>query len=302
MSKKFLVLVNASAGTAKARGQRDLSSVLAAAFSARESDAEIRFLPAADFRKEIMEAREATFDGIIVGGGDGTIRTAASVLAGSKIPLGVLPLGTLNHFAKDLGIPLAPEDAIGIATEGNVARIDLGVVNDEIFINNSSIGIYPFLVLDRERMQEDEGKRKWHAALLAAIRALRKFPLRKLRVRVGAETVLHKSPVVFIGNNSYGLEPGKLGKRERMDEGELSVHVAKVGSRMGFAMLLLRGMLGLLRGSRDLKILRGVSAEVISKTSRLPVALDGEVEILVPPLRYSVRRRALQVFVPSERK
>lgn len=301
MRKKFLVLINASAGTAKARGREDLSSVLATAFSVRDADAEIRFLPAANFRKEIMVAREAAFDGIIVGGGDGTIRTAASVLAGSKMPLGVLPLGTLNHFAKDLGIPLALADAIGIATEGNIARIDLGVVNDEIFINNSSIGIYPFLVLDRERMQEDEGKRKWHAALLASIRALRKFPLRKLRVRVGAETVLHKSPVVFIGNNSYGLEPGKLGKRERMDEGELSVHVAKVESRMGFAVLLLRGMLGMLRGSRDLKILSGVSAEVVSKTSRLPVALDGEVEILVPPLRYSVRRRVLQVFVPDER-
>jgi len=278
-----------------------LSAALAAAFSSHDVDAEIRFLAADTFRDVVQAAREETLDGIVIGGGDGTIRTAASILAGSKVPLGVLPLGTLNHFAKDLGIPLALEDAVGVAAEGHVLHIDLGVVNDEIFINNSSIGMYPFLVLDRERMQEDEGKRKWHAALLAAIRTLRKFPLRKLRVRVGTEAVLHKSPLVFIGNNSYGLEPGKFGKRARIDAGELSVHVAKVESRIGFAMLLLRGMFGMLRSSRDLKILSGVSAEITSKTSRLPVALDGEVELLTPPLRYSIRKRVLQVFVPGER-
>ena len=205
----------------------------------------------------------------------------------------------LNHFAKDLGIPRKLEEAIGVIAAGRIARIDVGIVNDEIFINNSSIGIYPFLVLDRERMQE-EGKWKWHAAVLAALRALRRFPLRKLRVRAEDETILHRSPVVFIGNNQYGLEPGKLGTRERLDEGQLSIHVAKVESRRGFLLLVLRGMLGRLRASRDLRVLKARFAEVTSRTSRLPVALDGEVEIMTPPLRYAIRRQAWRVFVPEE--
>jgi diacylglycerol kinase family enzyme len=299
LPKKFVVFINAHAGTAKANGKEALRSRLAEIFAHEGSSADIHFPDPGELPLLLKEAREADLDGIIVGGGDGTIRTAAAALAGSKTPLGVLPLGTLNHFAKDLGLPLKLEEAAAVAAAGNVVRVDLGEVNGETFINNSSIGIYPFMVLDRERIQEEEGKRKWHAAFYAAIRAMKKFPLRKLRVRVENETVLHRSPVVFIGNNDYGLERGKVGTRERIDRGELSVHIAKVESRPGFLFLVLRGMLGTLRMSRDLKTLKGRFAEITSRTSRLPVALDGEVEMLQPPLRYVVKKQALKVFAPA---
>ncbi len=272
---------------------------LAEIFAQRGIEADFRFPHPEELSHLLQVARESEVDGIIVGGGDGTIRTAAAALAGSKIPLGVLPLGTLNHFSKDLGLPQKLEDAAQVIGTGNVARIDLGEVNGEVFINNSSIGIYPFMVLDRERIQEEEGKRKWHAAFYAAVRALRKFPLRKLRVRVENETVLHRSPIVFVGNNDYGLNSGQVGRRERLDRDELSVYVARVETRWGFLSLVLRGMLGKLRTSRDLKTLKGSFAEITSRTSRLPVALDGEVEILTPPLRYVIRKQALKVFVPE---
>jgi diacylglycerol kinase family enzyme len=299
LSGKFIAFINASAGTAKARGKEDLRALLSEIFVQHGIEAELRFPHAEELPHVLKQARESAFDGILVGGGDGTIRTAASVLAGSDIPLGVLPLGTLNHFAKDLGLPLKLEETIGVFAAGNVRSIDVGTVNGEIFINNSSIGIYPFLVLDRERMQE-EGKQKWHAALLAGFRALRKFPLRKLRVQVEGETIQHRTPIIFIGNNAYGVELGMVGKRERLDGGELSIHVAKTESREGFLLLVLRAMFGRLRTSRDLQVLHGSFAEVTTRTSRLPVALDGEVEILQPPLRYEIRRQALKVFVPKE--
>lgn len=300
MPKKFIAFINASAGTAKAKSKDDLRTLLAEIFAQHGIQADLRFPHAEELPHLLKEARESAVDGIIAGGGDGTIRTAAAALMGSKIPLGVLPLGTLNHFAKDLGLPLKLEDAAAVIAAGNVARVDAGEVNGEVFINNSSIGIYPFMVLDRERIQEEEGKRKWHAAFYAAIRAMKKFPLRKLRVRVENETALHRSPIVFIGNNDYGLDPGKIGKRERLDRGELSVHIARVESRHGFLLLVLRGMLGKLRMSRDLQTLKGRFAEITSRTSRLPVALDGEVKILTPPLRYVIKKQALKVFVPKE--
>lgn len=299
MSGKFIAFINASAGTAKAKDADALRASLAAAFAQHAMQVELRFPEADALAAMLQEAARSDADGILVGGGDGTIRTAAGVLAGSRMPLGVLPLGTLNHFAKDLGLPLKLEDAIGVIAAGRVAAIDVAAVNGEIFINNSSIGIYPFLVLDRERMQE-EGKRKWYAALLASARALRKFPLRKLRVRVAGETASHRTPVVFIGNNVYGLDAGEVGKRERLDAGELSVHIAKVESRAGFVGLVLRGMLGRLRASKDLQVLRATSAEITARTTRLPVALDGEVEMLQPPLRYQIRGKALRVFVPKD--
>jgi diacylglycerol kinase family enzyme len=300
LSGKFLAFINASAGTAKARGKEDLRALLSEIFGQHGIEAELRFPHAEELPHVLKQARECAVDGILVGGGDGTIRTAAGVLAGSGTPLGVLPLGTLNHFAKDLGLPLKLEDTIGVFAAGHVRSIDVGTVNGEIFINNSSIGIYPFLVLDRERMQEEEGKQKWHAALLAGFRALKKFPVRKLRVQVEGETIQHRTPIIFIGNNAYGLDLGTVGKRERLDGGELSIHVAKTESREGFLLLVLRAMFGRLRTSRDLQVLHGSFAEVTSRTSRLPVALDGEVEILQPPLRYEIRKQALKVFVPKE--
>ncbi len=299
MTKRFIAFINASAGAAKAKSKDDLRGSLAEIFNKYDIEADIRFPHAEELPHVLRKASETEIAGIIVGGGDGTIRTAAAALAGSKTPLGVLPLGTLNHFSKDLGLPQKLQDAVGVIAAGNVARVDVAEVNGEVFINNSSIGIYPFLVLDRERMQEEEGKQKWHAAIYAAVRAMKKFPLRKLRVRVENEMALHRSPIVFVGNNDYGLDAGKIGKRERIDRGELSIHIANVESRTGFLSLVLRGLLGKLKYSRDLKTLKGRFAEITSRTSRLPVALDGEVEFLQPPLRYIIRKQALQVFVPE---
>jgi len=299
LAKKFIAFINASAGTAKTKDKDELRGSLAELFGQFDIEADIRFPAGEELPRLLKEARESEIDGIVVGGGDGTIRTAAGALAGSRIPLGVLPLGTLNHFAKDLGLPLKLEEAIGVIGARNVARVDVADVNGEAFINNSSIGIYPFLVLDRERMQEEEGKRKWHAAFYAAIRAMKKFPLRRLKVRVEGDTSLHRSPVIFIGNNEYGGEGVALGKRDRLDRGELSIYIARVESRRGLLLLALRAMLGKLRYSRDLKMLKASSAEIVARTSRLPVALDGEVKILTPPLRYVIRRQALKVFVPK---
>ncbi len=299
LASRLSVFINASAGTAKAQDRQALEAALEEALSKHGLTAEINFPEGSDLAAAVKAARDSGADGIVVGGGDGTIRTAAAALAGSDVPLGVLPLGTLNHFAKDLGLPLKLEDAIGVFAARNIRAIDVAEVNGEIFINNSSIGIYPFLVLDRERMQE-EGKQKWHAAMLASIRALRKFPLRRLRVKVEGETILHRTPVIFVGNNAYGLDAGTTGKRERLDRGELSIHVAKVESRKGFLKLVLRGMLGRLRTSTDLQVINATSAEVTSRTSRMPVALDGEVEMLEPPLRYRIRKAALKVFVPVD--
>jgi diacylglycerol kinase family enzyme len=298
LPKQFIVFINASAGTAKSKSKDEWRELLKDAFAKHGVETDIRFPSGEEFSVELKEARDRSVDGVIVGGGDGSVRTAAAVLTGSKTALGVLPLGTLNHFAKDIGMPLKIEDAVEAIAGAEIQRIDVGVVNDEVFINNSSIGIYPFMVLDRERIQEEGGKWKWHAATLAAFRTLRKFPLRRLKIRIEGETALHRSPIVFIGNNEYSLEAASLAKRERLDRGELSIYIARVESRRGFMLLVLRAMLGKLKYSRDLQMLKSQSAEIISRTSRMPVALDGEVEILAPPLRYVIRKQALKVFVP----
>ena len=167
--------------------------------------AAFEFPPGSESRSAAERARQQVIDGkldaIVVGGGDGSVRTVASVLAGCDIPLGILPLGTLNHFARDLGIPLVAERAVAIIAAGEHHAVDVGEVNDVTFVNNASIGFYPYLVLERERRQRRKRLSKWTALMLAMPRVLRNLPLFRLTVAVEGTVGPCRSPCALVGNN-----------------------------------------------------------------------------------------------------
>jgi diacylglycerol kinase family enzyme len=299
---RVVVLLNASAGAIE-RDQGAAHNVLAAAFARYGMPAEVEFLSRAELnagaKRALQKVRDGAFDAIVAGGGDGTVRTIAMVLADSGVPLGIIPLGTLNHFAKDLGIPLALDDAVAAIGAGHARQIDLGEVNGEIFINNSSIGIYPYLVLDRERIRRRERLAKWPAMILALLRTIRFFPRRRLRIGAEGSTEAVRSPCVFVGNNEYRLTGPTFGRRDRLDAGELCLYVARQQSPWALFWVAVRAVLGLLDPSRELRILKLTAAQIISRRHRLLVACDGEVRIIRSPLHYRTRPGALRVFVPA---
>jgi diacylglycerol kinase family enzyme len=299
---RVVALLNASAGTHQ--DSKTLADQVDAAFEKHGITAKMEFVTGADLRSRaeqaLREMSEGQIDLMVVGGGDGTIRTVAGVLAGSGIALGIIPLGTMNHFAKDLGIPLALEDAVTTIMAGRPRDVDIGEVNGETFINNSSIGIYPYVVLDRERRRSREGRAKWSAMILAGLRLLWHFPLRRLSISAEGLVEPYRSPCLFVGNNEYRLTLPSLGKRERLDGGELCLYVAKRQSRMALFWLACRSVVGRLDQSRDLRILNVRSAEISSRRRRLLVAFDGEIDVMRPPLRYRTRPRALRVLVPAD--
>jgi diacylglycerol kinase family enzyme len=299
---RVAVLLNNAAGNIVCRDGRTLSETVAAAFTRHGITARLDFLSGGELkagaRRALRQAENKQIDALVVGGGDGSIASVASVFAGSDVPVGILPLGTLNHFARDLGIPLALEQAVALIAAGQVQSVDLGEVNGKIFVNNSSIGIYPYLVLDRQRLQERRGMRKWTAMAFAILRTLRYFPMRRLRIHAGGLAEPYRSPCVFVGNNEYCLIGRGAGKRERLNAGELCVYVAQRQSRLALFWLACRSLLGFLDQSRDLRAVKVPDLEISSRTSRLLVALDGEVTILHPPLRYRARPNALRVFAP----
>jgi diacylglycerol kinase family enzyme len=215
------------------------------------------------------------------------------------MPLGIIPAGTLNHFAKDLNIPLAIEEAVAVIGAGHSRTVDVAEVNGRIFINNSSIGLYPYLVLDRVRRQRRSGLPKWLAMIPAGFRALRYFPVHRLSIHApdGAET--HRSPCVFIGNNEYRIDGRSLGTRDRLDEGRLHVYVAKQKSRVGLLWLACRSILGLLNQQQDLRALALPAVEIDSHHRRVLVAFDGEIESMRSPLHYRIKPEALRVFAPA---
>jgi diacylglycerol kinase family enzyme len=301
-SPRLAILLNAGAGEANHAGVERLGAELASIFKRLEVEAELTFCSGAELKPlaeaALAAAKAGKFDAVVVGGGDGSIRTVASVLADSGVPLGVLPLGTLNHFAKDLGMPMDLEAAAAVLAAGFVRSIDLAEVNGESFVNNSSIGIYPYIVVDRERRQQRDKLAKWMAMVPAFLRMMRHFPRRRLSISTAYWTRPYRTPCLFIGNNEYGMEFFTLGRRERLDRGELSVHVVKQRHPLGFFWMICRMCFGHVSRERDVESFKLREFEVQSKTSRLPVALDGEVEVLRPPLHYRSRPGALRVIAP----
>jgi diacylglycerol kinase family enzyme len=299
---RVAALLNASAGTIERQGAETLRDVLASAFEKHGIVAVLEFLPGSELRSAAKRARQQVIDGkldaVVVGGGDGSVRTVASVLAGSDIRLGIVPLGTLNHFARDLGISFIVERAVATIAARVERAVDVGEINDVLFVNNSSIGLYPYLVLERERRRRRKRLSKWIAMMLAMPRVLRNLPIFRLTIVIEGTVEPCRSPCVFVGNNEYRITAPGLGTRERLDRGELCVYVAKTQGRLSMFWLACRCILGLVRQQRDLRIFRGATADISSRRKRLLVAFDGEVATMRSPLHYKIRPRALRVFAP----
>ena len=235
---------------------------------------------------------------IIAGGGDGTVNALASVLAGTDTALGVLPLGTLNHFARDLRIPLGLGAAVETVVKGVRKAVDVGEVNGRVFVNNSSIGLYPEIVRRREKQRRRLGRSKWHAMLWATHMVLRGHPFLELALELDGVAQRRRTPFVFVGNNVYQMEGFYIGLRERLDCGVLSVYVTQRHSRLRLVLLALRALVGRLHQARDFEASTTRELRIESRHKRLLVATDGEVAALDLPLEYRIRPGALQVIAP----
>ena len=253
---------------------------------------------------EIRDAvRRALDDGctaIVAGGGDGTLNAVASLLIGKPVDFGVLPLGTLNHFAKDLGIPLELPAALEAIAAGHTARVDVGEVGGRHFLNNSSLGLYVDLVRHREHQQQRLGLGKWPAFALAALRALRRWPMMTVTLTVDGQARVHRTPFVFIGNNVYRMEGFDIGERERLDGGVLSVYIAERAGRLALLALGLRALAGRLRQARDFRAFTATELRIDRPRPQMRIATDGEICRLPVPLHYRIHPRALSVIVPGK--
>jgi YegS/Rv2252/BmrU family lipid kinase len=295
--RRAAVIVNGSAGSGH---DQQAGESLRERFARAGLDAHVTLAANGD---EIVQAakaaRDGDFDVIVGGGGDGTINAVGSVLVGTDRPYGVLPLGTLNHFAKDLGMPLDLDEAVQVIATGRHQRVDVGEVNGHLFLNNSSLGLYPDIVRDRERQQRRLGRGKWLAAAWASLSALRRYPFLSVRLTVEGQHLARRTPFVFIGNNEYLMQGLAIGERARLDAGTLSLYVAQHPGRLGLLRFALRALMGTLAQDRDFDVLLAREMEVETLRPAIRVATDGEVTLMQSPLRYRVLPGALTVVVPK---
>ena len=235
---------------------------------------------------------------MIVGGGDGTISAAASAVVGTKTLLGILPLGTLNHFARDLGIPTDLNEAARVIAARKACAVDVAEMNDHLFINNSAIGLYPLMVIDRDMQRKRLGRSKKLAMIVASARTLARFGHQRLTLTVNDEKERVDTPLLFVGNNDYRIDLGAPGQRESLDDGQLCVMVMRKKTRRGFIAVSIRALFNRMRDD-DMERIDGVERlRVSSHRSSMAVSLDGEVVRAVPPLEYRIRKGALRVIAP----
>jgi YegS/Rv2252/BmrU family lipid kinase len=236
---------------------------------------------------------------VAAAGGDGTVSAVAAALAQTDKQLGVIPLGTLNNFSKDLGIPQEAAGAIDVLVHGEPTAVDVGMINGRHFINNSSIGLYPRIVRHREQQQR-LGRGKWLAAAWAAIKVLRLSHFLTVSIRVEDKEYFRKTPFVFVGNNDYEMDLYNIGRRPRLDEGKLCVYFLRRGGRWGVIVMLLKTFLGRVKQWDVFEELQTEAVTIISKKKSLSVALDGEVTVLQTPLEYKIIPKGLHVMVPKQ--
>jgi diacylglycerol kinase family enzyme len=304
---KVAVILNCAAGIGEKEG---IPQQVLKLF--REHGVEPKIFVTEKGEKLIPYAKETVagdFDMIVAGGGDGSLNAVASVIAGSRKAFGVLALGTMNHFAKDLQLPLDLEEAVANVVSGIPRDVDIAEVNGQSFINNSGIGLYPKIVEDRKHQQR-LGAKKWTAFFRAFLKILSRYPFVTVRIETAEQPedvegqsapkeMIRRSPMVFVGNNIYDIHGFDIGSRKRLDEGKLCLFVTKRVGRLALAWLGIRGLLGLLNDAEDFDSLTATKFSIESNKHELEVSLDGEVVRLKPPLIYTIHPRALRVICPS---
>jgi diacylglycerol kinase family enzyme len=268
--------------------------------AAKAADLEvIEISPELDCVREIRERAAHGTTLFIAAGGDGTVHHVVQAVAQTSSILAVIPAGTYNHFARDLGIPLDWLEALEVALNGDNRQIDAARINDRFFINNVSLGLYPEMVARREEHGRDYPR--WKARLYALYRTMRKYRHVTLTVESAAQQETIRTHVFLVSNNSYDLERfGIEASREAMDEGKLSVYWLSHRSRWQLAKIVARYMAGRVREIPGFTSFRTTQMRVQASRPTLKVGIDGELFTLATPLSIASVPASVTVRVPRQ--
>jgi diacylglycerol kinase family enzyme len=239
---------------------------------------------------------------VVVAGGDGTINTVANAVLASACPLGVLPHGTFNYFGRTHGIPEEPEQAVRMLLTATPHAVQVGLVNDRVFLVNASLGLYPKLLEDREAWKKQYGRSRlvalW-AGLVSVLRARRQL---RLRLEKDGEVAGWRTPTLFVGNNKLQLEQIGMSEAEALDQGFLMAIAPHQVGTLPLLWLALRGALGTLGDARHVRSFLLRELEVMRagrRTRSVKVAVDGEIMQMAEPLRVRVSPQPLYLLKNS---
>ncbi len=235
---------------------------------------------------------------IVVAGGDGTINSVVTRLLQHDIPLGILPLGTFNYVARALHIPLDLLEAAEVIVTGHDQSINIATLNDRIYLNNASLGLYPLFIQRREQFNRYLGRFSWHAYSSALEVLLRRREELQLSLEINGQKYPLRTPLIFFGNNQLQLEEMKLQVAECVAIGRIAGVAVSKGDKWSLFKIVWQMVQGTLERAPEIYSFCGDQVIVTSKQQTLTVALDGEIAEMTPPLKFGIYRQALKIRVP----
>ncbi len=255
-----------------------------------------------DIAKRAAEAAERDNGAVVVAGGDGTINAAAQATLPTGRPFGIVPQGTFNYTTRSHAIPLDPNEATLALLNARISPMQVGLVNDRVFLVNASVGLYPELLEDREEYKRRYGRYRSVAMWSGLMSLLREHEQLTLEIEHDHEREVVRTPALFIGNNALQLERAGLPEAEDVEQRRLAAVLVKQVGTAALLWLALRGALGQLGGAdrvRDFAFRRMSVQPQRPRGRALKVATDGEIHWLKPPITFSVAPRRLLLMVPA---
>ncbi|MEO6004107.1 MAG: diacylglycerol kinase family protein [Opitutus sp.] len=292
-----IVVYNEKAGTSVS-ADGPTREALQDAFAAAGITADVRNVPGDQIEASLREAVRERPTVLYAGGGDGTISTAAGLVAGTNIVLGVLPLGTLNHFARDLGIPSDWREAVAALVAAPVRAVDVAEVNGRVFINNCSLGSYADAVRRRDALRREKGHGKWPAMILASWAVFRELRRMRLQITTPDTTLTLRTPFVLIANNQYTGSVLATSLRPKLDEGRIWLYTTRARKHGALIRLAWQSLVRRIDAADDLEVHSFTHATITVLRGRIPVAADGEIVNATPPLQLKIKAGALRVLAP----
>ncbi|MFV5481912.1 MULTISPECIES: diacylglycerol kinase family protein [Acinetobacter] len=241
----------------------------------------------------------AQLSGVVVAaGGDGTLNAVAAKLKGTSIPMGILPLGTFNYVARLLNIPLDLIEAAQVIATGTTRAVHVAQINQHIYLNNASLGLYPLFIQKRERYNQYLGRLPLHAYTSGLDVLIRDRKELKLKIAIDGTLYPLKTPLIFFGNNQLQLSEMNLRIAQAAEQGKVAGVVVAKSDKLTLFKILWQMIQGKLDQASDVYSFAADQVVIHSTQTQLTVAIDGEIVKMRPPLHISVQKNALNIKVP----
>jgi diacylglycerol kinase family enzyme len=293
------VVINRQAGTVRSMGETAARQLIADALGA---EADVALIDGAGIEDHIQQLLRDGIDRLIVGGGDGTLASAAGLVAGSQTALGILPLGTMNLMAQTIGMAADPTTALVQLREAEVKQVDAARANGRLFLHHVSFGLQPRMVRIRERMGYSSRLTKMLAAARATFAVLLDPQAQRLGLRIDGEPLELRTPGLIVSNNVY--ENAMMLKQARLDEGVLGIYALEPMALASYLRLAIDVLRGRWRDNVNVRELRGTAVNLtrhrrLRRDSRsIRATIDGELTLFDLPLSIESEPGALRLLVP----